>query len=52
MGLQFRMEGVVDALSHAADEAVDVSTLYDSLRAFAGSEAFADDVTVLSVRMI
>jgi sigma-B regulation protein RsbU (phosphoserine phosphatase) len=50
-GVQFRMEGVVDALSHAADESFDVSMLYDSLRAFAGSEAFADDVTVLSVRV-
>jgi sigma-B regulation protein RsbU (phosphoserine phosphatase) len=50
-GAQFRPEGVIEALRNCAHEAADVQTLYESLRTFAGSDAFADDVTILSLRL-
>jgi sigma-B regulation protein RsbU (phosphoserine phosphatase) len=49
-GAQFRPEGVIEALRTCGNEAADVETLFETLRTFAGSDAFADDVTILSLR--
>ncbi|MCX5688508.1 MAG: SpoIIE family protein phosphatase [Planctomycetota bacterium] len=49
-GAQFRPEGVIEALRNCGDEAADVEILFETLRTFAGSDAFADDVTILSLR--
>lgn len=49
-GLTFRTQGAIDAMAAAADEAADVESIFAAMRAHAQSEAFADDVTVLSLR--
>jgi phosphoserine phosphatase RsbU/P len=49
-GTQFRTEGIIDALGESPDEHADVATLFDALVRFAGTEAFADDVSILSIR--
>lgn len=49
-GDQFKIEGAVQALGGATEEAADVAVLLSTLQQFAGSDALADDVTVMSIR--
>lgn len=46
----FRMEGIENVLRVTTDENQDVHNLLSALEEFAGTDALADDVTVLSMR--
>ncbi len=50
-GVAFRTQGAIEAMAAAADEAADVESIFAAMRSHAQSEAFADDVTVLSLRL-
>jgi serine phosphatase RsbU (regulator of sigma subunit)/pSer/pThr/pTyr-binding forkhead associated (FHA) protein len=49
-GSAFRTQGAIDAMAGATDEIADVDAIFAAMRTHAQAEAFADDVTVLSVR--
>ena len=50
-GAAFRTQGAIDAMGEAADEAADVDAIFAAMHAHAQTDAFADDVTVLSIRL-
>lgn len=49
-GTAFRIQGAIDAMAQAVDEAGDVAAIFAAMQSHAQTDAFADDVTVLSIR--